>query len=189
MKEKYLLELENKLYKYGISDHERIIAFYIEAIEDRIDSGMTEEEAINDIGNVDEVMVDIVQDLSLKQAMKVKVNKAKEKTKYYLAYIAPLMLLYSLCVGSCYLVLLVLSLSLYAILFSVTVVGVVGLFYGIIIMISGSVGLGLLVLVSSIVAIIICMFSFHPINLLVKKIIGLFKKLIIKIKSKLVIGE
>ncbi len=56
------------------------IDFYSEMIDDRIEDGLTEEEAVNDIGTVEEVAKQIINEIPLFKIIKHKL-KSKNKTK------------------------------------------------------------------------------------------------------------
>ena len=73
-KEEFLSELRNKLNGLPKDDVDNRINFYGEMIDDRIDDGKTEEEAVADIGTVDDVVNDIAKDTSLVKLVKEKVK-------------------------------------------------------------------------------------------------------------------
>lgn len=73
-KQEFLNELRNKLAGLPEDDVNDRIAFYSEMIDDRIDEGKTEEEAVADFGGVDSVVNDIAQDTSLMVLVKERVK-------------------------------------------------------------------------------------------------------------------
>lgn len=54
-KQEFLLKLQIKLLGLPKKDINERISFYSEMIDDRIEEGLSEEEAVNDIGSIDEV--------------------------------------------------------------------------------------------------------------------------------------
>ena len=54
------------------SDIERSLEFYGEMIEDRIEEGMTEQQAVKEIGSVDEAVTQILSDTPLQRLLKEK---------------------------------------------------------------------------------------------------------------------
>ena len=64
-KKQFLDELRSKLVGLPKSDVDERISFYEEMINDRMDEGKSEEEAVNDIGTVDEVIKQIAKDTPL----------------------------------------------------------------------------------------------------------------------------
>ena len=73
-KEEFLNELKEKLKGLPKDDLENRLSFYEEMINDRMDEGKSEEEAVNEIGSVDEVVNQIAQETPL-------IKLVKEKTK------------------------------------------------------------------------------------------------------------
>ena len=68
--------MRSKLQGLPPSDIDERISFYSEMIDDRMDEGKSEEEAVSEIGNVDDVVMDIAKDTPL-----VKLVKEKMKPK------------------------------------------------------------------------------------------------------------
>lgn len=77
-KEVFLSELRKKLSGLPQSDIEERVSFYSEMIDDRIDDGMSEEEAVAQIGSVDQVVDTIMSEIPLSRLVKQKVNTKKE---------------------------------------------------------------------------------------------------------------
>ena len=77
-KKEFLEKLKIKLSNLPKDDLEERINFYSEMIDDRIEDGFSEEDAINDIGTLDEVSKQIISNVPLKKLIKEKV-KPKRK--------------------------------------------------------------------------------------------------------------
>lgn len=73
-KRQFLNELRDRLEGLPKEDIDSRISFYEEAIDDRIDDGLEEEEAVEDIGTIDEVVNDILRDTPLRKIVKEKVR-------------------------------------------------------------------------------------------------------------------
>ena len=86
-KQEFLNELRNKLAGLPEDDVNDRIAFYSEMIDDRIDEGKTEEEAVADFGSVDSVVNDIAQDTSLMSLVKERVKPKGEIKGWQIALI------------------------------------------------------------------------------------------------------
>ena len=76
----FLLLLHDKLAALPSDEVERGLNFYSEMIEDRMEEGMTEEEAVASVGSVDEIAAQIAADIPL-----VKIAKKNLKPKRRLA--------------------------------------------------------------------------------------------------------
>ena len=61
---KFLLALNEKLADYPQAEVEERLSFYSEMIEDRMEEGLTEEEAVAAVGSVDEIAAQIASELS-----------------------------------------------------------------------------------------------------------------------------
>lgn len=75
-KQEFLSLLRERLRGLPKQDIEERVNFYEEMINDRLDDGKTEEEAINDLGGIDKVVGDIARETPL-----VKLVKEKMKPK------------------------------------------------------------------------------------------------------------
>ncbi len=77
-KTEFIFELENKLSGLPLNEVEERIGFYIEMIEDRMEDGLSEEEAILAVGTVDEIAEQIVADIPF---AKIAIKKMKPKRR------------------------------------------------------------------------------------------------------------
>ena len=75
-KQEFLTELRSKLNGLPKEDIDNRINFYEEMINDRMDDGKTEEEAVADIGSVDDVVRQIANDTPM---LRLVAEKAKPK--------------------------------------------------------------------------------------------------------------
>lgn len=79
-KEEFLSELRRKISGLPHEDIEERIAFYSEMIDDRIEDGLPEEEAVAGIGNVDGIVEQIMSEIPLSKLVREKV-KSKRSLK------------------------------------------------------------------------------------------------------------
>ena len=77
-KQLFLLELRERLVGLPKEDIDERVSFYEEMINDRMDEGKSEEEAIDDLGGVDGVVNEIAQETSL---VKLVAHKVKPKRR------------------------------------------------------------------------------------------------------------
>ena len=73
-KEKFLDELRHRLSGLPQEDIEERIAFYNEMIDDRMEEGVSEEEAISGIGSVEKIAQQIMSEIPLTKIVKEKVR-------------------------------------------------------------------------------------------------------------------
>jgi uncharacterized membrane protein len=77
-KQEFLNQLKNKLKGLPEQDVNRSLEFYSEMIDERIEEGVLEENAVSDIGEVDEIAAQIVADTPITKLIKEKI-KTKRK--------------------------------------------------------------------------------------------------------------
>ncbi|MCR5797447.1 MAG: DUF1700 domain-containing protein [Eubacterium sp.] len=109
-KEEFLSALRKRLNGLPAEDVDERILFYDEMIDDHIEDGESEEEAIEGIGNIDEVVEQIMEDIPLAKIVK---ERVKPKKKLGGAQIALLIITSPIWVS--------LLISLFAVVFSVYV--------------------------------------------------------------------
>jgi len=77
-KQEFISLLEARLSGLPEEEVRERISFYIEMIDDRIEEGLSEAEAVADIGSADEIASQIIADIPLSKIVK---NKMKQKRK------------------------------------------------------------------------------------------------------------
>ena len=116
-KQEFLLQLRNGLSGLPKEDIEERVAFYNEMIEDQIEDGLSEEEAVSNIGEVDTVVKQIIADIPLAKLAKKRIRPEKGlKTWAIILLILGFPLWFSLCIAAFAVVL-----SIYAVLWSVII--------------------------------------------------------------------
>lgn len=78
-KKEFIESLRGKLKNLPKEEVDERVNFYIEMIDDRIEDGYTEEEAIRDIGTTDEVSKEIISKIPLKKIIQDTAIKVKNK--------------------------------------------------------------------------------------------------------------
>lgn len=118
-KKDFLELLRVKLKNLPKDDIEERVNFYSEMIDDRIEDGYSEEDAIKEIGNVDDISREIISKTPLKTLIKEKTDVIKKKydTKDILLLVLGFPLWFPLLV-SVFVVILSLYISIWAVLIS-----------------------------------------------------------------------
>ena len=80
-KQEFIKKLKEMLSDLPEKEINERIEFYSEMIDDRIEDGLTEEQAIKDIGTVEDVAKQIIDEIPLFKIIKHKLKKSKNKTK------------------------------------------------------------------------------------------------------------
>ena len=73
-RQEFLAEISQRLEGLPAEEIERSNEYFLEMIEDRMEEGMSEEEAIADIGSVDDAVEDILKDIPLTKVIKAKMK-------------------------------------------------------------------------------------------------------------------
>lgn len=79
-KHDFLVVLRDRLSGLPEKDIEDSIAYYSSSIDDRIESGKSEEEAVNDLGPIDDIIRQIKSDRPLKEVVKTSFAKSPLNT-------------------------------------------------------------------------------------------------------------
>lgn len=192
-KEEFLTALRGALQGLPSKDLERSLEFYREAIEDRVEDGMTEEEATADLGAVDSIVEKILGETPLPKLVREKVRPHRTLRVWEIVLLVlgspvwlPLLAAVALVVLSVYLVVWAVIVSLYAVDLSFAVCGVAGLcgiYYG---FRSGNMAAGLLILGAGLVCAGIAIFLFFGFNQASRGILWSSKKALVGIKARFV---
>ena len=75
----FLDELKNLIKDYPAEETEKSIEYYSEMIDDRIEDGMSEEEAVKSLGDVKDIAKEIEIEMPMKTIFKKKVKEKKEE--------------------------------------------------------------------------------------------------------------
>ena len=196
LKQEFLYRLKAQLK--GLPEKEVFdrICFYEEMIDDRIEEGKTEEDAVNDIGTVEEVAAQILKDIPLSKVIKEKIKPKRNFRVWEIILIAlgsPIWL--SLLIAA-----FAVAISLYAVLWSVVItlfavegsfIGVAlgGVIAGVGIMISGNSFTGVILLACAIVCAGLAVFTVFACRYSVKVTVLLIKKIFLTIKKCLIKKE
>ena len=77
-KELFLRILQRELAEYTQDEIQKSLSFYSEMIDDRVEDGMTEEEAVKSLGSIEEIVEQIKMELPITTLVK---QSAKQKMK------------------------------------------------------------------------------------------------------------
>lgn len=196
LKQEFLYRLKAQLK--GLPEKEVFdrICFYEEMIDDRIEEGKTEEDAVNDIGTVEEVAAQILKDIPLSKVIKEKIKPKRNFRVWEIILIAlgsPIwlsLLIAAFAVAiSLYVVLWSLVITLFAVEGSFIGVALGGVIAGVGIMISGNSFTGVILLACAIVCAGLAVFTVFACKYSVKVTVLLIKKIFLAIKKCLIKKE
>lgn len=87
-KKEFIEELKNGLCGLPEEDIRRSIEFYSEMIDDRIEDGKTEEEAVADIGSVKDAVAQIISEIPMSKLIKEKVKPKRRMCAWEIVLLA-----------------------------------------------------------------------------------------------------
>ena len=190
-KKEFLSELEKRLQGLPKADIEERLEFYSESIDDRVEEGKTEEEAINDMGGIDSVVNQIADETPIVNLVKERVKPKRRLTGLEIALLIigfplwfPLVLTGLLLCFVAYLLIWVFVIVSYSIEFSFAVASIASLVGFLIYLGNGEVnlialGLTIMCLGVAILFVFVCI-------AITKMTIKLSKAVLLKIKSAII---
>ena len=190
-KSQFLSELRDRLAGLPGEDIERSMDYYSEMIDDRMEEGLSEEEAVRAMGSLEEVVAQILTETSLPKLVKARV---KHKQSVLRAWEIILLILGSpvwlpLCIAALviflaiYLVIWSVILTLYAVDFSVAASGIAGFLGAFVLFFHGRLAQGSFLLGSGLACAGLAVLMFFGFNIIAKGVLILSKKIILGIKS------
>lgn len=192
-KKEFLQRLEKGLKGVPKEDIEERVAFYGEMIDDRIEDGLSEEEAVANVGDVDGIISQIIADVPLTKLVKEKIRPKRTLSVWEIVLIVlgfsiwfPLGIAICAIVLSAYIVLWALVFSLWVIdlAFAVTAIGLIAA--GVVSLVGGGVrgtvviGTGIIFAGLSILLFFGCKYATKGAALLTKRITLWIKSLFVK---------
>lgn len=189
-KQEFLAQLRKGLSGLPQDDIEERSMFYSEMIDDRIEEGLSEEEAVLAAGAIDEIVAQAVADIPLAKIAKERI-KPKRQLKVWeiilLALGSPIWLSLGFAViavmFSLYVVVWSLLISMWAVFGSLVCCVPAGLIAGIRLACIGSILAGIAMLAVGIVCAGLSIFAFYGCKAATKEILQLTKKITLWIKN------
>lgn len=194
-KNDFLTALRERLQGLPEEDISKSIDFYTEMIDDRVEDGMSEAEAVEAIGNVDEIISQILSEVSLPKLVKEKVKPKRALKAWEIVLLVlgaplwiPLVATVILAALSIYLSIWSVIISLYVVAVTIAVCGIVFLAFAIALLFDGQlVPFGVLT-GGGLVCIGLAILLFLGFNVVTKGILWVSKKALLGIKG-LFIGK
>lgn len=189
-KQEFLTQLRKGLSGLPQDDIEERLAFYSEMIEDQMEEGLSEEEAVSAVGSVSEIVAQVVADIPLAKIAKERIRPkrrlgAGEITLLVLG--SPIWISLGIAafavILSLYVVLWSVIISLWAVFVSLAACTLGGVMECVIFTVSGNGVSGITVLAAGLVCAGLSIFMFYGCKAATKGILILTKKIAIWIKN------
>ena len=188
-KEEFITALRRKLVGLPKKEVEDRLSFYSEMIDDRMEEGLTEEEAVADIGTVEEVSEEIIKDIPLLKIAKERIKPNRKLKAWEIVLLAlgspiwlSLIIVAFSVVISLFAVVWSLVISVWAIFISLAACAVGGVLAGMIIACTGQGFTGVVLVSAGIVCAGLAVFFFFVCKAMGKGGWWLTKKMLVGIK-------
>jgi len=189
-KSEFMAALRENLKGVPEDDINKSLDFYAEMIDDRVEDGMSEEEAVEALGSMEEIINQILSEISLPKLVKEKVRPKQTLKAWEVVLIVlgapvwvPIVLALCSVVLSCYLVVWVMIISLYALDLSVAFSGLALVATAFAALVQGQFAVFGMMFGCGIMAVGLSILLFFGFNLVTKGILWLSKKILIGIKG------
>ena len=194
-KYEFLDALREQLKGMPIKEREESIEYYREMIEDRIEDGADEHEAVAAIGTPEQAAEQILRDTPITKLVKERVKPKRKLQAWEIVLLilgapvwVPLLLAAGIVLLALYIVLWSLVISLYAIMVAFFACGVAGIVAFVPLGVNGQVAVGLIMFGAGIMLFGLGIFVLLGANASAKGLVVLIKKMVLGIK-KLLVGK
>lgn len=192
-KQEFLARLRDGLGGLPQEDVEERLSFYSEMIDDRTEEGLTEEEAVAEVGTVDEVISQIVAQTPLSKLVKERVKPNRRLRTWEIALLIlgfplwfPLLIAAAAVVFSIYITIWSLIFSLWAVELSLAVSALGAVAASVLLFVQSGAAMGLLMLGAAFICAGLAIFLFFGCLAASKGIVLLTKNAVLGIKSMFV---
>ena len=189
-KQEFLLALREKLSGLPKQDIEDSIDFYSEIIDDRIEEGCSEEDAVSDIGSVEKISSQIIADIPLSKLAKERINPKRRLRAWEIVLLAlgsPIWLSLAIAAAavilSLYVVLWSLIVSVWAVFAALAICALGGVAVGVIFAVVGNAFAGIAVIGAGLVCAGVAIFMFFGCKAATKGTVVLTKKIALGTKK------
>lgn len=189
-KQEFLAQLRKELSGLPQDDVEERLTFYSEMIEDRIEEGFSEEEAVAAVGNVDEIVTQVIADTPLAKIAKERIRPKRRLTVVEIILLvlgSPIWLSIGVAafavILSLYVSLWAVIISLWAVFVSLAASSIGGVLSCVVSAAGGNGASGIAMLAAGIICAGLSIFLFYGCKAVTKGISMLTKKMAIGIKN------
>ena len=194
-KNEFLTALRERLQGLPEEDINKSIDFYCEMIDDRVEDGMNEEGAVEALGSIEEILSQILSEVSLPKLVKEKVKPKRALKAWEIVLLIlgaplwiPLVATVIITVLAVYLSVWTVIISLYAVDLSIAVSGLVCIGVALALLFDGQIIPCGVVFGAGLVCVGLSILLFFAFNLVTKGILWVSKKVLLGIKG-LFIGK
>lgn len=195
-KTEFIIELIEKLSSLPADEVEQRVGFYSEIIDDYIEEGMSEQEAVAKIGSIDQIAAQILSEIPISILVKEKMRKKRKMRGWEIVLLIlgfplwlPLLIAFFTVVFSLYISLWAVVVSLWAVEVALWGYAFGGFASGIVFAFNGNTPSGLFMIASAIVCAGLSIFLFYGCKAATKGMVLLGKKILLGFKNCLIKKE
>lgn len=195
-KQQFIEAIRNKISVLPQGDVEKSLEFYREMIDDRVEDGFSEEEAVEAMGSVDDIASQILMDTPLPKLVKAKVQPSRKLRTWEIILLilgspvwVPLLLAVCIIFLAVYIVIWSVVVVLYAADLSFAATGLAGITMGTVMASAGDISQGLLMIGAGLICAGIAILLFFACNQVASAVAKLGKIIIRSIKSRFIRKE
>ena len=188
-KKEFSQKLESRLDFLPEKDKNERIEFYLEAIDDRIEEGLTEEEAVAAAGSIDQIVSQIIEETPLSKLAKKKIKPKRRLGAWEIVLLIlgspiwiSLLAAVFVVVIAIYAVLWAVIISLWAVFAALVGTATCGFLYGLGLLLVGNMATGVALIGAGAVCAGVSIFGFFGCKLATKGTLTLTKKIAVGIK-------
>ena len=189
----FLNELNGRLSKLPDYEIRRTLSFYAEILDDRIEEGMSEEDAVSSLGSLEKIVSDTLIDTPLTTLVQTRIKESMEKSDNKSLWLVlvicgfpfwfPMLIAFFSVILSLYVTVWAVVISLFAAELSLAVSGVFGFIAGLVYCFSHDFAVGLSMVGMSLVTSGLFVISIKPLMWLSKQFLSFTGLFLRKIKS------
>lgn len=195
-KQEFLVKLRKGLSGLPQDDIDEGLAFYDEMIEDRIEEGLSEEEAVSVAGNIDEIVAQIVSEIPLSKIAKERIKPKRQLKSWEIVLLAlgsPIWLSLGIAavavIFSLYITLWSVIISFWSVFISFITCGLSFIVFGVIAVFVINTHFGIITVAAGFVCTGLSIFTFYGSKGAAKGIFALTKKIAVWIKNRFIKKE
>lgn len=189
-KQEFVSKLRDGLSGLPEADIEERLAFYSEAIDDRMEEGLTESEAVEAVGTVEEIVEQTLVDTSILKIAREKINRKRRFSAVEIILLClgspvwlPLLIAAFAVILSLYISVWSVIISLWSVFVSLVACGLGGILCGVGFAFSANVYSGLFIIAAGLVCAGLSIFVFFGCKAATKGLLWLTKKVLIWAKK------
>lgn len=194
-KEEFLAALDQRLASLPKSERDKSLEYYSEMIVERMEDGMSEQEAVAALGGMEDIVSSVMSGMSFQTLIQARVNDSKQKTSSKGLWVAlmicsaPLVVALAAALLAVYIALWAVIVALYAVLIAFAAACAGSLIAGGVILVTKSLPLGLCAIGVSLICGAMTLLAARYVPLMTRRLIELTASMLRALKAPLIVRK